>query len=80
MTFHTARVGDVRRTTTLAMVYIGEKDKGVWKIDWSPTDILPNLTPGRLVRMTRVNTTRGRGKANVSRTSRSERAGPLAAR
>ena len=60
VTFHTARVGDVRRTTTLALVYIGEKDKGVWKIDWSPTDILPNLTPGRLVRMTRVNTTRGR--------------------
>ena len=58
--FHTARVGDVRRTTTLALVYIGQKDKGVWKIDWSPTDILPNLTPGRLVRMTRVNTTRGR--------------------
>jgi len=60
VTFHTARVGDVRRTTTLALVYIGEKDKGIWKIDWSPTDILPNLTPGRLVRMTRVNTTRGR--------------------
>ena len=58
--FHTARVGDVRRTTTLALVYIGQKDKGVWKIDWSPTDILPSLTPGRLVRMTRVNTTRGR--------------------
>jgi penicillin-binding protein 2 len=58
--FHTARVGDLRRTTTLALVYIGEKDKGVWKIDWSPTNILPNLTPGRLVRMTRVNTTRGR--------------------
>jgi penicillin-binding protein 2 len=60
VTFHTARVGDVRRTTTLALVYIGEKDKGVWKISWSPTNILPNLTPGRLVRMTRVNTTRGR--------------------
>jgi penicillin-binding protein 2 len=60
VTFHTARVGDVRRTTTLALVYIGEKDKGVWKIAWSPTTVLPNLTPGRLVRMTRVNTTRGR--------------------
>ena len=58
--FHTARLGDVRRTTTLALVYIGEKDKGVWKINWTPTDILPSLTPGRLVRMTRVNTTRGR--------------------
>ncbi|HUQ41227.1 MAG TPA: penicillin-binding transpeptidase domain-containing protein [Candidatus Limnocylindrales bacterium] len=58
--FHTTRVGDVRRTTTLALVYVGEKDKGVWKIEWSPTAILPTLTPGRLVRMTRVNTTRGR--------------------
>ena len=60
VTFHTSRVGDVRRTTTLSLVYIGEKDKGVWKIDWSPTAILPTLTAGRLVRMTRVNTTRGR--------------------
>ncbi|HKY50257.1 MAG TPA: penicillin-binding transpeptidase domain-containing protein, partial [Candidatus Limnocylindria bacterium] len=60
VTFHTQRVGDVRRTTTLAMVFLGEKDKGEWKIAWSPTAILPNLTPGRLVRMTRLNTTRGR--------------------
>lgn len=60
ITYHTQRVGDVRRTTTLAMTYIGQKDKGVWKIDWSPTAILPSLTPGRLVRMTRLNTTRGR--------------------
>ena len=60
VTFRTARVGEVRRTTTLALVFTGEKDKGVWKIEWSPTAILPNLTPGRLVRMTRVNTTRGR--------------------
>ncbi|OLC54074.1 MAG: hypothetical protein AUH85_12615 [Chloroflexi bacterium 13_1_40CM_4_68_4] len=60
ITYHTARVGDVRRTTTLAMVYIGEKDKGVWKIDWSPEALLPNLVPGRLVRMMRLVTTRGR--------------------
>jgi penicillin-binding protein 2 len=60
ITYHTARVGDVRRTTTLAMVYVGEKDKGVWKIDWSPEAILPNLAPGRLVRMLRLPTTRGR--------------------
>ncbi|HEU5287322.1 MAG TPA: penicillin-binding transpeptidase domain-containing protein, partial [Candidatus Limnocylindria bacterium] len=60
ITFHTVRVGDVRRTTTLSLVYVGDKEKGVWKIDWSPEDILPNLTPGRLVRMTRLNTTRGR--------------------
>ena len=60
ITYHTARVGDVRRTTTLAMVYVGEKDKGVWKIDWSPEALLPNLVPGRLVRMLRLPTTRGR--------------------
>lgn len=59
-TFHTLRVGDIRRTTTLSLVYIGDKEKGAWKIDWSPEDILPTLTPGRLVRMTRLNTTRGR--------------------
>jgi penicillin-binding protein 2 len=60
VTFRTTRVGDFRRTTTLAMVYIGQKDKGVWKIDWSPEAILPNLSPGRLVRMIRLPTTRGR--------------------
>ena len=60
ITYHTTRVGDVRRTTTLSMVYVGDKDKGVWQIDWSPEALLPNLTPGRLVRMTRVPTTRGR--------------------
>ncbi len=60
ITFHTQRVGDVRRTATLALTYFGEKDKGVWKIAWSPTAILPSLTPGRLVRMTRLTTTRGR--------------------
>ena len=60
ITYHTARVGDIRRTTTLAMVFVGDKDKGVWKIDWSPEALLPNLTPGRLVRMTRLPTTRGR--------------------
>ncbi|HYK99110.1 MAG TPA: penicillin-binding transpeptidase domain-containing protein [Candidatus Acidoferrales bacterium] len=60
ITYHTARVGDVRRTTTLAMVFVGDKDKGVWKIAWSPEALLPNLTPGRLVRMTRLPTTRGR--------------------
>src|SRR5439155_24610951 len=60
ITFHTQRVGDVRRTTTLSLVFIGEKDKGAWKIDWSPEAILPSLSPGRLVRMMRLNTTRGR--------------------
>src|SRR5262249_17168564 len=60
ITYHTTRVGDVRRTTTLAMLFVGDKEKGVWKIDWTPGAILPNLTPGRLVRMTRLPTTRGR--------------------
>jgi penicillin-binding protein 2 len=60
VTYRTSRVGDIRRTTTLSLRFFGEKDKGVWKIDWSPTALLPNLTPGRLVRMTRLNTTRGR--------------------
>ena len=60
ITFHTQRVGDVRRTTTLAMVFIGDKEKGVWKIDWAPEAILPSLTAGRLVRMMRLVTTRGR--------------------
>ena len=60
ITYHTARVGDVRRTTTLDMVFVGDKNTGTWKIDWSPTAILPTLTPGRLVRMTRLDTTRGR--------------------
>ena len=58
--YRTDRVGDVRRTVSLALVYIGEKDKGVWRIAWTPEAILPNLTAGRLVRMTRVPTTRGR--------------------
>ena len=60
VTFHTTRVGDIRRTTTLDLVFSGDKNTGVWKIDWSPTAILPNLGPGRLVRMPRVATTRGR--------------------
>ncbi|HEY6958870.1 MAG TPA: penicillin-binding transpeptidase domain-containing protein [Candidatus Limnocylindria bacterium] len=60
ITYHTSRVGDVRRTTTLDMVFVGDKNTGVWKIAWSPTAILPTLTPGRLVRMTRLDTTRGR--------------------
>lgn len=60
ITYHTTRVGDVRRTTTLALVFVGDKSTGAWKIDWSPDALLPNLTPGRLVRMTRLATTRGR--------------------
>ncbi|HEX9269571.1 MAG TPA: penicillin-binding transpeptidase domain-containing protein [Candidatus Limnocylindria bacterium] len=60
VTFHTRRVGDVRRDTFLSLTLIGEKDKAAWRIDWSPEAILPHLTTGRLVRMTRVPTSRGR--------------------
>jgi cell division protein FtsI/penicillin-binding protein 2 len=58
--FHTQRVGDVARTVTLQFVMIGDKDKAVWRIAWTPEAILPHLTPGRLVRMTRLPTSRGR--------------------
>ena len=60
VTFHTKRVGDFTRTTTLSLVMVGEKDKAVWRIAWSPEAILPALSPGRLVRMTRLDTSRGR--------------------
>ena len=60
VTFHTQRVGDFRRDTFLSLVMTGEKDKAVWKIDWTPEVILPHLVTGRLVRMTRLPTSRGR--------------------
>jgi penicillin-binding protein 2 len=60
VTFHTERVGDVARTVTLPFVMIGDKEKAVWRIAWTPEAILPHLTPGRLVRMTRLPTSRGR--------------------
>ena len=60
VTFHTARVGDVRRDTFLSLVLVGEKDKAAWKVDWTPESILPRLTSGRLVRMSRLPTSRGR--------------------
>ncbi|HVR89105.1 MAG TPA: penicillin-binding transpeptidase domain-containing protein [Candidatus Limnocylindria bacterium] len=59
-TFHTTRIGDFKRNTLLALVLIGEKDKAVWKIDWTPEALLPRLATGRLVRMTRLATSRGR--------------------
>ncbi|MDP9265115.1 MAG: penicillin-binding transpeptidase domain-containing protein [Chloroflexota bacterium] len=58
--FHTARVGDFRAQTNLSLVLVGEKDKAAWRIDWSPQAILPQLTSGRLVRVTRLPTSRGR--------------------
>ena len=60
VTFHTQRVGDVARTTSLQMVLVGDKEKAVWRIAWTPEAILPHLTAGRLVRMTRLPTSRGR--------------------
>lgn len=60
VTFHTQRVGDFKRDTVVSLVMVGEKDKAAWRIDWTPEAILPHLTPGRLVRMTRVQTSRGR--------------------
>jgi penicillin-binding protein 2 len=60
LVFHTQRVGDVARAITLQLVMVGEKDKAVWRIAWTPEAILPHLTAGRLVRMTRLPTSRGR--------------------
>src|SRR5947208_16441210 len=60
VTFHTRRVGDVARATALQLVMVGDKDKAVWRIAWTPDAILPHLTAGRLVRMTRIPTSRGR--------------------
>ena len=60
LVFHTQRVGDIARATTLPMVMVGEKEKAVWRIAWTPEAILPHLTSGRLVRMTRLPTSRGR--------------------
>jgi len=60
VTFRTERVGDFSRETSLRLVLQGEKDKAIWRIDWTPEAILPRLAPGRLVRMTRLGTSRGR--------------------
>jgi penicillin-binding protein 2 len=60
VTFHTARVGDFARPTALPLVMVGDKDKAVWRIAWTPEAIIPHLTAGRLVRMTRLPTSRGR--------------------
>ena len=58
--FHTQRVGDIARATALQLVMVGEKDKAVWRIAWTPEAVIPHLTAGRLVRMTRLPTSRGR--------------------
>src|SRR2546430_106216 len=61
VTFHTQRVGDIARATALQLVMVGDKDKAVWRIAWTPEAILPHLTAGRLVRMTRLPTSRALG-------------------
>jgi penicillin-binding protein 2 len=60
VTFHTQRVGDFKRDTFLSLAMVGEKGTAAWKIDWTPEAILPHLVTGRLVRMTRLATSRGR--------------------
>ncbi|HEY8829420.1 MAG TPA: NTF2-like N-terminal transpeptidase domain-containing protein, partial [Candidatus Limnocylindria bacterium] len=60
VTFHTGRVGDFKRDTFLSLVMVGDKNTAAWKIDWTPEAILPHLATGRLIRMTRVPTSRGR--------------------
>ncbi len=60
VTFRTDRVGDFAREVSLRLVLQGTKDEARWRIDWTPEAILPRLTPGRLVRMTRLATSRGR--------------------
>lgn len=60
VTFRTERVGEFTRQTSLALVMIGEKEQAAWRIEWSPEAILPKLSTGRLVRMTRLPTSRGR--------------------
>lgn len=60
LVFHTARVGDVKRAVTLDLVLAGEKERAAWKVAWTSEAILPKLTAGRLVRMTRLPTSRGR--------------------
>ena len=60
VTFKTDRVGDFSREVSLRLVLQGAKDEARWRIDWTPESVLPQLTPGRLVRMTRLPTSRGR--------------------
>lgn len=60
VTFKTQRVGEFTRDTKLDLVMEGEKAEARWRIDWRPEAILPGLSQGRLVRMTRLPTTRGR--------------------
>ncbi len=60
VTFRSDRVGDFSREVSLRLVLQGAKDEARWRVDWTPEAVLPGLTPGRLVRMTRLPTSRGR--------------------
>ncbi len=60
VTYATSKVGTFTRSTDLRLVLQGEKAQAKWRIDWTPETILPGLSTGRLVRMTRLPTTRGR--------------------
>ena len=60
VTYRTERLGEFSRETELHLVLEGEKQEARWRIDWGPEAILPQLIQGRLVRMTRLPTTRGR--------------------
>ena len=60
VTYKTERVGDFAREVSLRLVLLGAKDEAKWRIDWTPEAVLPRLAPGRLVRMTRLVTSRGR--------------------
>lgn len=44
--YRTARFGEVRRESRIRLRW----EEGRWRVDWSPTAILPELSPGRLVR------------------------------
>ncbi len=55
--FRTTRVGEFAREVQLTLER--QKDRS-WRVDWSPAAIVPELTGERLVRMTRLDPTRGR--------------------
>ncbi len=55
--YTTRRVDPFTRAVALALVR--QPDRG-WRIDWAPSAILPELTAERLVRMTRLDPSRGR--------------------
>lgn len=53
----TTRVGEFAREVSLPLVRQADRS---WKVDWTPAAIVPELTGERLVRMTRLEPSRGR--------------------